>query len=337
MGRFIALTLLSAVAVAVLLYGIVLNGFGLFSEPGERASVAPAETIATTTVETAASEPGSAGTTQTLADPAIAPETGTERTETTGKALPALQPVAPDTQGQQATGEQATTEREPGDPKPPQVATARVARDVTPPNVLSRPTSRYVDPATLEKQEAEEPEQPDVRRYHRIIVRDAGTLEAGDVTIRLAGVSPVAADKTCTDENGSEWPCGRAAAAALRMLIRHRAVDCAVERELPDGIVGTCSMGLQDINGWLVGQGWAEAEPDAGYGAEADAARAEKRGIYLAEWTPKGSGGTGSVPQAAFTAPAIPTDPFSSGAVPDVAAPNLATGSIEGAVQGPAN
>jgi endonuclease YncB( thermonuclease family) len=164
-----------------------------------------------------------------------------------------------------------------------------------------------------------------------VIVEDAATLKSGDKTIRLAGVSPAAADKTCTDEAGQTWPCGRVAAAALRMLIRHRAIDCTVVSEFDDEIVGNCSAGLQDINGWLVEQGWAEADPGAGYGEEADAARAEKRGIYLAKWEVKGKGGSGVVPQSSFTAPALPSQPYSSIPAAEPAPSGEAT------VQGPAN
>mgnify|MGYP000022620230 CR=1 FL=1 len=141
---------------------------------------------------------------------------------------------------------------------------------------------------------AEEEEPDPIRRFHQVVVRYARTLEAGDLTIRFAGITPIAADKTCTDEAGRDWPCGRAAAGALRMLIRHRAVDCTVVTRAEDEITATCSAGLEDINGWLVEQGWADISSGTEYTEEADAARAEKRGIYLAEWKPKGQGGSGA-------------------------------------------
>ena len=56
------------------------------------------------------------------------------------------------------------------------------------------------------------------------------------------------------------------------------------------------------------------------------AARAEKRGIYLAEWKPKGQGGSGATSSlTAFTAPTLPQDAFSG--TPSVAVPQ---GPVEG-------
>ncbi len=165
-----------------------------------------------------------------------------------------------------------------------------------------------------------------IRRFHQVVVRDARTLEAGDLTIRFAGITPIAADKTCTDEAGRDWPCGRAAAGALRMLIRHRAVDCTVVTRAEDEITATCSAGLEDINGWLVEQGWADISSGTEYTEEADAARAEKRGIYLAEWKPKGQGGSGATSSlTAFTAPTLPQETLSG--APSVAVPQ---GPVEG-------
>lgn len=277
MGRIIVLTTLAAVASAALIYGVVLNGFGLLGP----AAPPPIASVATRTAPPVdATAP--AGPAESNLQQAAAPKT--DRADTAA--------------GTDATGTPAPAE-------PP-----RVARDVTPPNVLSRPTSRYRDPALEEKQNAET-EQPLVRRYHRVVVEDAGTLKSGDVTIHFAGIAPIEGKRTCTDDHGQSWPCGRVAAAALRMLIRNRAVDCTVVSEAADGILGTCSAGLQDINGWLVDQGWADPAPDAGYAAEADAARSSKRGIYLARWEQTGQGGAGAVPQAAFVAPPIRPDAFS--------------------------
>jgi endonuclease YncB( thermonuclease family) len=55
-------------------------------------------------------------------------------------------------------------------------------------------------------------------------VPDSGTLEAGDVVIKLSGIVAHKADAQCQDKNGKNWPCGTAAKAALRRLIRARAV-----------------------------------------------------------------------------------------------------------------
>ena len=308
MIRVIALTAVAVIALAAFVYGVVLNGFGLFDD-SSRPKVAESAPDSAVAPETEAVDPGVAGRGN-----ARLPSGSSDQSPPGGQYR------------QQPTDPSGTPAAD--------GAGSRVARNVTPPNVLARPTSRYIDPAAVqERKDEEEEEKSDIRRYHQIIVRDAATLESGDTTIRLSGISPVAADKTCTDEAGQTWPCGRVAAAALRMLIRRRAVDCTIVTESADEIVGNCSAGLQDINGWLVEQGWAEADPGAGYAAEADAARAEKRGIYLAKWEATGTGGTGLQPPTPFTAPAIPSQSFST-SPPQTAEPGP---SAESPVQAPVN
>ena len=41
-----------------------------------------------------------------------------------------------------------------------------------------------------------------------VIVSDSGTLEAGDVVIRLNGIVASKADAQCHDKQGKNWPCG---------------------------------------------------------------------------------------------------------------------------------
>ena len=59
--------------------------------------------------------------------------------------------------------------------------------------------------------------------YYRVMVSDSGTLEAGDVVIRLNGIVASKADGQCHDKQGKNWPCGAAAKTALRRLVRARA------------------------------------------------------------------------------------------------------------------
>src|SRR5262245_48397589 len=54
----------------------------------------------------------------------------------------------------------------------------------------------------------------------------SGTLEAGDVVIRLNGIVASKADAQCHDKQGKNWTCGAAAKTALRRLVRARAVVC---------------------------------------------------------------------------------------------------------------
>jgi hypothetical protein len=70
--------------------------------------------------------------------------------------------------------------------------------------------------------------KPTTKTYYRVTVPDSGTLEAGEVVIKLDGIVARPADAQCQDKKGKSWPCGAAAKAALRRLVRARAVVCAL-------------------------------------------------------------------------------------------------------------
>lgn len=309
MVRTLALIAIGAIALTALLYGVVLNGFGLFTPLSDTGTQ-------TQTAATADIPKGDAPKTAPL--PTGIAEGTADSTADGDRAASGEQPEAPDEASAAAdaapdkTGESRTETT--ASPPP------RTARNVTPPNVLSRPTTPYRDPRAATTRE-EAPEDSSPRRFHRIVVEDAATLRSGNTTIRFAGIAPIAADRTCTDAAGQAWPCGRVAAAALRRLIRHRAIDCTVAAVAAEGIVATCSAGLQDINGWLVAQGWAEVPPDSAYAEDAEAARGEKRGIYLAEWRNTAPGDNEAASLSAFSAPSVQSDPFSV----------LSQGTVEGA------
>ena len=141
--------------------------------------------------------------------------------------------------------------------------------------------------AALE-QKAATPLPRETKRYFKVRVRDAGTLEAGllptdTVVIKLDGIDAREADETCKKENGASWPCGAKARAALIRFIRSRAVTCT----LPQGgetkdFAARCSVVGQDLSTWLVRQGWATpqkgAEPELAKAL--DAAKTERLGLW---------------------------------------------------------
>ena len=324
MVRTLALTVFAAVALAALLYGVVLNGFGLFKPlPDTGAQTRNASKVDASKVDAPKADAPKADA-PTADDPKTDIAEGAEDDAARGdRANLGGRPVSPDEAPAAADASPEPAGEPAGEPAAETTVStaARTARNVTPANVLSRPTTPYRDPLAAAAKPDEEPEDALPRRYHRVVVEDAATLRSGDTTIRFAGIAPVAAERTCTDEAGRAWPCGRVATAALRRLIRHRAIDCVVEAKTAGGIVATCSAGLQDINGWLVAQGWAEATPGGAYAEDAEAARAEKRGIYLAEWQDQTPGDNEAASLSAFSAPSVQSDPFSV----------LSQGTVEGA------
>jgi endonuclease YncB( thermonuclease family) len=119
--------------------------------------------------------------------------------------------------------------------------------------------------------------------YYRVIVSDSGTLEAGDVVIRLNGIVASKADVQCHDKQGKNWPCGAAAKTALRRLVRARAVVC----DLPEpgeqkSFTARCAVSGTDLSTWMVRQGWAKPNdpPEPALADAAEAAKTERIGLW---------------------------------------------------------
>jgi endonuclease YncB( thermonuclease family) len=118
--------------------------------------------------------------------------------------------------------------------------------------------------------------KPTTKTYYRVTVPDSGTLEAGEVVIKLDGIVARPADAQCQDKKGKSWPCGAAAKAALRRLVRARAVACALpETAEQKSFTTRCAVSGTDLSTWMVRQGWAKPN-DPPEPALADAARAAK-------------------------------------------------------------
>ena len=119
--------------------------------------------------------------------------------------------------------------------------------------------------------------------YYRVIVSDSGTLEAGDVVIRLNGIVASKADAQCHDKQGKNWPCGAAAKTALRRLVRARAVVC----DLPEpgeqkSFTARCAVSGTDLSTWMVRLGWAKPNdpPEPALADAAEAAKSERIGLW---------------------------------------------------------
>ena len=79
------------------------------------------------------------------------------------------------------------------------------------------------------------------------------------MVIKLDGIVARPADAQCQDEKGKSWPCGAAAKAALRRLVRARAVVCALpETAEQKSFTTRCAVSGTDISTWMVRQGWAK-------------------------------------------------------------------------------
>lgn len=121
----------------------------------------------------------------------------------------------------------------------------------------------------------------------RASVIDGDTIEIHGLHIRLFGIDAPEAGQPCEDVDGHAYRCGQEAALALANHIGQRPVVCAPRDTDRYGlIVAVCRTGGQDLNAWLVSQGWALAyrRYSADYVREEAVARIAKRGIWRGQF-----------------------------------------------------
>lgn len=142
---------------------------------------------------------------------------------------------------------------------------------------------------------------PEAEKGPLIVLRrpqvvSAGILSGNGLTLRLAHVSPLAPEATCSTEDGSSWPCGARARTALRAVVRIYALTCHRLEDLgPREVLASCKRGDLDLGRWLVRHGWAlpadEAPED--FAELAEEARLAAAGQWRRSWTPLDGADTG--------------------------------------------
>jgi endonuclease YncB( thermonuclease family) len=138
---------------------------------------------------------------------------------------------------------------------------------------------------------------------------DADTVYIGQTKIRLQGVDAPEMDQVCLNATGKPWTCGIDARAALQRHSDGRSWLCrtsGVNRYGRD--LGTCYVGNEDINDWLVREGWALAfrRYSMVYVPDEERARNSRKGLWQGafvapwDWRHRGASttilGTFSVP-----------------------------------------
>jgi len=123
-------------------------------------------------------------------------------------------------------------------------------------------------------------------------IREGDYVQIGNSRIRLGGIDAPAVDQLCLNTKGERWTCGAAAREELTKRFGDKHWTClprgAIDRR--GRIVARCQADGEDIQKWLVSNGWALAYTRLSRDYEADekAAREAKAGMwqgaFIAPW-----------------------------------------------------
>jgi endonuclease YncB( thermonuclease family) len=91
-------------------------------------------------------------------------------------------------------------------------------------------------------------------------VIDGDTLEIHGQRIRLHGIDVPESGQFCIDGDGERWRCGQKAALGLADRVDRRTLRCAGQKkDRYQRLIAVCYLGDEDLNAWLVSEGWAVA------------------------------------------------------------------------------
>lgn len=125
-----------------------------------------------------------------------------------------------------------------------------------------------------------------VSGYPRVV--DGDTLAFGKVRVRLEGIDAPEAAQRCLRSDGTPYPCGKMATAALLMQIGTDDIVCDIaEKDRYGRGIAVCrTMYGLDLNKWMVRTGWAAAYRaySGRYIADEGWAQKRKLGIWRGEF-----------------------------------------------------
>jgi len=114
-------------------------------------------------------------------------------------------------------------------------------------------------------------------------VIDGDTVEIHGERIRLHAIDAPESSQLCLDAAGKQYRCGQKSAFVLADTMGRSVVRCEPKgRDRYKRIIAVCFKGANNLNAWMVAQGWAVAFRKYGidYIGEEDEARLAHRGIW---------------------------------------------------------
>ena len=123
--------------------------------------------------------------------------------------------------------------------------------------------------------------QKDIVGVASVIVGD--TIDIHGIRIRFLGIDAPEGRQQCQHRDGSAWRCGQQASIALSYQIGRVTITCRPQNKDRYGrTVATCFKGTEDLNRWMVTNGWAVAyrQYSKAYIADEGAARRSQINIW---------------------------------------------------------
>jgi endonuclease YncB( thermonuclease family) len=122
-------------------------------------------------------------------------------------------------------------------------------------------------------------------------IREGDQVQIGNSRIRLGGIDAPSADQLCLNTKGERWTCGIAARDELIKYTDNKTWTCHVRQTDRRGrLVARCEVDGEDIQKWMVQNGWAlsYARFSHDYDADEKVAREAKAGMwqgaFIAPW-----------------------------------------------------
>jgi endonuclease YncB( thermonuclease family) len=122
-------------------------------------------------------------------------------------------------------------------------------------------------------------------------VVDGDTVEVNAVKIRLEAIDAPETEQLCLNEQSKRWTCGIEVREQLKEHAGHKLWTCHRHGADRFGrVLASCEVEGEDIQGWLVTNGWALAftRYSHKYDREQEAARIARRGLwsgaFIAPW-----------------------------------------------------